>query len=80
MSLTFLDEPLSSYMVMEILLCAALGNSQVIVSKKKNPEKRKVQENGQENISQDIISLGEFLQHSHSYNGQYTLFNLLLSV
>lgn len=79
MSLTFLDKPLSSYMVMEILLCAALGNSQVIVSKKKNPEKSKVQENGQENISQDI-SLGEFLQHSHSYNGQNTLFNLLLSV
>uniref|UniRef100_V5NZ11 PDR protein 2 n=1 Tax=Tabernaemontana elegans TaxID=761068 RepID=V5NZ11_9GENT len=46
-----------------------LGSTQVVVSKEHCHEKNGVQENLQENISSDI-SLGEFLQHSHSFNGK----------
>uniref|UniRef100_V5NXR0 PDR protein 2 n=1 Tax=Vinca minor TaxID=60093 RepID=V5NXR0_VINMI len=46
-----------------------LGNAQVVVSKEKRIEKITVQENVQENTNADI-SLGEFLQHSHSFNGK----------
>lgn len=48
-----------------------LGNTQVVVTKKQDPEKSKVHENVQENVIQDI-SLGEFLRHSHSYKGKVT--------
>ncbi|KAI5669436.1 hypothetical protein M9H77_19289 [Catharanthus roseus] len=47
-----------------------LGNTKVyVVSKDQNTEKNIVQENVQENNNPNI-SLGEFLQHSHSYNGK----------
>uniref|UniRef100_V5NWW4 PDR protein 2 n=1 Tax=Amsonia hubrichtii TaxID=946328 RepID=V5NWW4_9GENT len=46
-----------------------LGNTQVVASKEDHPEKNMVQENVGVNNSSDI-SLGEFLQHSHSFNGK----------